>query len=223
MDDLYDKLYGLTPVIINMCRAMCDSSVKANAEHRADAGIKQYIIRRQIGECCEWCEKFAHTYELGKEPKEVYWRHDNCKCIVVCKSGRGYTDVWSKKKFTTYRDARREREQEILNEQKQREFERQIFTTPEVLGTRTPGEWKKYLEEIGFEVKPLNRGMLAGIPFEKGGGFKINFKIDGRYYQYHPEKCSHHNGAYYKVSSGRSGVLRYEMNGKLKKGKRKHG
>lgn len=79
----------------------------------------------------------------------------------------------------------------------------------------TPAEVKSLLEKMGFEVKPLAKGSLKSIPFEQGGGFKINF-ADGGLLQYHPDTKSHHGGAYYKISTGKGGVHRYGLDGKEK-------
>lgn len=58
-------------------------------------------------------------------------------------------------------------------------------------------------------------GSLKGIKFEDGGGYKVNFGGDG-ILQYHPEKNSHHNGAYYKISTGKEGRKRYDLEGEEK-------
>jgi hypothetical protein len=29
---------------------------------------------------------------------------------------------------------------------------------PSILGEKTPTEWKEYLEQLGFDVKPLGKG-----------------------------------------------------------------
>lgn len=64
-----------------------------------------------------------------------------------------------------------------------------------------------YLKESGYEVKPLGRGNFRDIPYEDGGGFRIHWDGD-RILSYHSAERSHHNGAYFKVSSGKSGVIR---------------
>lgn len=66
-----------------------------------------------------------------------------------------------------------------------------------------------------YEVKPLSRGKYKGVSFEDGGGFKVNFGGDG-ILQYHPEKGSHHGGAYYKISTGKGGTKHYELDGSEK-------
>lgn len=91
------------------------------------------------------------------------------------------------------------------------EFTIKLEQDSSILGQRTPKEWKDYLNELGFETKPLGVGSLKGIKFEDGGGYRINYRGDG-YLQYHPEG-RHHNVAYYKVSNAKNGTKRFDMKG----------
>ena len=75
------------------------------------------------------------------------------------------------------------------------------------------------MEAEGYEVKPLKNGSLKNVPFEEGGGYKVNFS-DGGLFQYHPAKKSHHGGAYYKISTGKGGIKRYELDGTEKQEKK---
>ena len=77
----------------------------------------------------------------------------------------------------------------------------------------TPQTMKDLLESAGYETKPLNKSATwKGIPFEQGGGYKTNFGGDA-YFQYHPEKGSHHDGAYWRIANGKHGDKRYKMDG----------
>jgi len=89
-----------------------------------------------------------------------------------------------------------------------------LLDNPEQLGERTPCEWFSFFKSNGFEPKPLSRGSLKNIPYEDGGGFKVNWDSE-KVFQYHPAHRSHHNGAYYKLSSGVTGTNRYDMYGNL--------
>lgn len=68
----------------------------------------------------------------------------------------------------------------------------------------------KYLKKKNYTIKPLRRGSLKGKAFGKGGGFKVNWDGD-KILQYHPEKNSHHGGAYFKISSGDTGTIRINI------------
>lgn len=77
----------------------------------------------------------------------------------------------------------------------------------------TPAEMKDFLDANGYNTKPLGgKSSLKGIPFNEGGGYRTDFMGDG-YFMYHPAKNSHHNGAYWRASSGRKGDNRYDMEG----------
>lgn len=86
---------------------------------------------------------------------------------------------------------------------------------PKTLGKTTHKEKYDDFVENGADVKPLNKGSLKGISYEDGGGYKVNGTQDGQYLQYHPANNSHHDGEYYKLSSGKTGTKRYGMNGEL--------
>lgn len=96
-------------------------------------------------------------------------------------------------------------------------IERQIaayIDNPSTLGKTTPAEKYEAFIEHGVMVQPLNRGSLKGKPYKEGGGYRINDGKDG-YFQYHPANKSHHGAAYYKLSSGKSGTKRYDLDGNL--------
>ena len=83
------------------------------------------------------------------------------------------------------------------------------------IGKMSPEEIHQRLLDDGCDVKPLSRGQYKGINFEDGGGFKINFGEDGLF-QYHPNGIHHNAGdAYYKLSTGYSGTIRFDLNGNI--------
>ena len=87
-----------------------------------------------------------------------------------------------------------------------------ISRHPKMLSAYSPEGLKKALENKEYDVKPLAGGSLKGIRFEEGGGFKVNFGGDG-ILQYHPERGSHHEGEYYKISTGKTGRKWYNTKG----------
>jgi hypothetical protein len=90
-----------------------------------------------------------------------------------------------------------------------------FFDNPKMFGDATPNEWYTYFQKNGYNPQSLgSKSSLKGIPFDQGGGFRINWGGD-RYLQYHPSASSHHGDAYWKLSSGSTGTLRFDMNGNL--------
>ena len=86
---------------------------------------------------------------------------------------------------------------------------------PKSLGETTHKEKHDDFIANGVDVKPLSKGSLKGVKYEDGGGYKVNGSEDGQYLQYHPANKSHHKGEYYKLSSGKTGTKRYDMDGNL--------
>lgn len=80
-------------------QSIVDDSIKTNAEFHGKAGLKPKIIRKTVGNCCEWCSKIAGIYRYPDVPADVYRRHDNCDCTVNYDPGDGkeYQDIWTKK------------------------------------------------------------------------------------------------------------------------------
>lgn len=78
-----------------------------------------------------------------------------------------------------------------------------------------PDELYNYLKNNGYNPQPLSGGSFKGVSFEDGGGFKVNWGGD-RILQYHPAGKGHHGGfEYWKISSGPTGTIRYDMNGNI--------
>lgn len=104
-DDKIKKLLG--EPVANLCQSFLDKFIEANVEHRHKLGMGAVITRRMVSNCCNWCKGLVGIYEYGTEPKNVYRRHDNCKCLVTYKSYKGgYKDVHSKQEFKNYSTAR---------------------------------------------------------------------------------------------------------------------
>ena len=82
--------------VINNAESFADDFVKENARTRARMGLKTTITRVVAPGCCEWCDKIGGVYEYGQEPKDVYRRHEYCRCTVTFQSGRTSQNVWSK-------------------------------------------------------------------------------------------------------------------------------
>lgn len=69
------------PVVI-FSQSIIDDSIKANAEFQYEAGLSPRIERTSTGKCCDWCNEIVGIYEYPDVPKDVYRRHDFCRCKV---------------------------------------------------------------------------------------------------------------------------------------------
>lgn len=222
-DSFEDAKWVFQEPVINFSQHVADRMIEENVEAHYQAGLSPKITRIAVGNCCKWCAALAGKYDYPV-PREVYRRHENCRCLVLYDPGDGkIQNAHTKKVYDDAREAeresRKERTGEILRKsaEKRREHLLQpLLDNPEILKNWTPGGLKAYLEKQGFDVKPLAQGSLKKVPFEEGGGWKINFG-DGGLIQYHPDTKSHHNGEYWKISTGKGGTQRYDRDGKPKK------
>jgi hypothetical protein len=86
--------------IVNNSEAFADDFIRENAKFRADAGMKATITRKAAFKCCSYCAALAGSYLYGQEPKDIYSRHEFCRCVVTYKAEKGTSqDVWSKQKW----------------------------------------------------------------------------------------------------------------------------
>ena len=89
----------------------------------------------------------------------------------------------------------------------------ELFDNPKQLGNATPTEWYEFLKNANYDPKPLNRGNYANLNFKQGGGFRVFWGGD-KILQYHPPGRTHHGeDAYWKLSSGKTQRLRYDLLG----------
>ena len=158
----------------NLMHAMYDDYVEANVRFRSRSGMKTFIIRRQLGKCCEWCAGLAGIYESSKAPDNIYQRHDNCKCMVTFRNEQGkYTDVWSKQEFANQRAARIER-QRVINKEADLDKETRKALQP-YLKNATPGKGH-ISKEAGYKKSEDPDANAYGYILHKKFGGEITFR-----------------------------------------------
>lgn len=90
----------LNEPIKNFTQAIVDDTIKKNADIHYKAGLRPKIIRREKGNCCDWCKAIAGVYdyqEVKNTGNNVYRRHRYCRCTVDYVPGDGKKqNVWSK-------------------------------------------------------------------------------------------------------------------------------
>lgn len=107
----YDKVsWILKEPVKTFSESIVDDSVKKNAEMHYNAGLSPQIIRTAAAGCCEWCTAVEGTYPYPNIPKDIYRRHNFCRCQVEYdpKTGRRqdvHTRRWSDEKgYVRYRE-----------------------------------------------------------------------------------------------------------------------
>ena len=89
-EDSYDDIqWILREPVKTFSRNVIDSSIRANVEFQGKAGLTPKIVRKTSGRCCKWCTALAGTYTYPDVPRDVYRRHDNCRCTVNYDPGNG--------------------------------------------------------------------------------------------------------------------------------------
>lgn len=83
--------------IRNTSQSFFDDFVKENVKFRYKAGMAPVIIREPVGNACEWCRALAGVYRYPDVPKDIYRRHDRCRCTVTYRVGKLKKDVWTKR------------------------------------------------------------------------------------------------------------------------------
>lgn len=172
--DWETALRRLTSPAETITRSFSDDFMKKNAQARSDAGFDTYITRTTDGKCCEWCSSLAGRYAYPDDvPRDVFRRHDNCGCSVVCKTDgmKQGQHVWSKQIW----DDEHEREYlRILDEQKaERKRLAENYKGPVRLGEKEAGERVRYVEnKLAVKYgKALTNGSESGI-MNPSGAYK---------------------------------------------------
>lgn len=97
-DDFKKGKWLLDEPIKNFTQSVVDDTIKTNADFQYKAGLTPKIIRKEVGNCCPWCKAVVGVYEYPDVPKDIYRRHQRCRCTVDYIPGNGKKqDVWSKK------------------------------------------------------------------------------------------------------------------------------
>ena len=93
-----DVSWLLGEPIVNFTQSIIDDSIRKNAEFQHQFGLQPEIIRKSYFHCCEWCQEVQGSYKYPRVPKDVYRRHQHCRCTVDYdpKSGK-IQNVWTKK------------------------------------------------------------------------------------------------------------------------------
>lgn len=81
-DDFEQAKWLLDEPVINYTQAIVDDLIQSNADFQYNSGLKPKIIRKETGNCCDWCKEVVGTYEYPNVPEDVYKRHRYCRCTV---------------------------------------------------------------------------------------------------------------------------------------------
>lgn len=156
----------------NVGQGFYDSYVEANVKFRSKLGMKEVIVRRQLGNCCKWCADLAGIYDANNRPADIYKRHRNCRCLVTHKTEKQYEDVWSGEKFKTQKEARYQRIKDITKEKfindKYDGIKRELLAKDIHIYDATD-EWNDRATPKKVVIKELNKITIDGVEYEVDG------------------------------------------------------
>lgn len=95
-----DIAYMLKEPVINFGQAVVDETLRKNIEFQGRSGKSPKVIRRATGKPCRWCAAIAGTYTYPDVPKDVFRRHQRCRCIVEYDPGTGRRQNVHSKEWT---------------------------------------------------------------------------------------------------------------------------
>lgn len=103
-DSFDDIAWMLDEPIVNFSQAVVDETLKANIDFQGQVGLKPKVIRKAEHKCCAWCSALAGEYFYPDVPRDVYRRHENCRCTVEYDPGSGKRQNVHTKQFTETQD-----------------------------------------------------------------------------------------------------------------------
>lgn len=138
-ENVADEVGKVKEQVINFTQSIVDDGIRKNATIQGKAGFKTYIVRKpeaadvksivhivrskkgkeykyhySYSVPCRWCAALAGTYEYtgngSNIPKDVYRRHDACRCTLTYVNGNMRQNVWNHPETWTEADATQQTE-----------------------------------------------------------------------------------------------------------------
>lgn len=104
-----DIVWLLGDPLIGFALQAVTDVVRENFEFQGKAGLKPKLIRTSEHKCCEWCRSLAGTYSYPVENRDVFRRHQRCRCSVIYDQGDGFREnVHTRQQITSEERAKRE-------------------------------------------------------------------------------------------------------------------
>lgn len=112
-ENFEDVAWMLDEPVVNFTQTAVDDTIRENVEFQAQSGLSPKVTRTVVGGCCEWCANLAGVYDYPV-PREIYRRHNYCRCLVLYDPGDGRKqDAHSKTWYDSEKEARVARYEQI--------------------------------------------------------------------------------------------------------------
>lgn len=96
-----DVYWATQEPVVTFSRGVVDDTIQANADFHFSVGLRPKITRRLVGGACKWCRSLAGVYDYPLPDREVYRRHERCRCTVEYDPGDGKRQNVHSKKWQT--------------------------------------------------------------------------------------------------------------------------
>lgn len=159
-DNFEDVSWLLGEPIVNFTQSIIDDSIRKNAEFQHQFGLQPEIIRKSYFHCCEWCQEVQGSYKYPRVPKDVYRRHQHCRCTVDYdpKSGK-IQNVWTKK----------------ISNKSSDELENRKRINIDVRDNNRKAdihEYKKIVDVLGAQNAPVSLAKFQDLKYNGGEGYQ---------------------------------------------------
>jgi hypothetical protein len=159
-DNFEDVSWLLDEPIVNFTQSIIDDSIRENAEFHHKAGLQPEIVRTSYFHCCEWCQEVEGNYKYPRVPKNVFRRHQHCRCIVDYDPKNGKVqDVWNKK-------IRNESSDELENRKRINIDVRDNNRKADIK------EYKKIVDVLGVQNAPISLAKFQDLKYNDGEGYE---------------------------------------------------
>lgn len=102
-EETADALWIFGEPIKTYMRTIPADVLKANVAFQGQAGLAPMIVRKNVGKCCDYCDRLAGSYQYPAVDSDVYRRHDRCRCTVDYMPGDGRVQNVHSKRWSDLR------------------------------------------------------------------------------------------------------------------------
>jgi len=78
-----DVSWILHAPVVQFSQLVVEDILRANVDFHGKVGLSPKIVRKSERNCCKWCKGLAGEYKYPDIPRDVYRRHENCRCTVL--------------------------------------------------------------------------------------------------------------------------------------------
>ena len=176
-ENFEDVSWLLGEPIVNFTQSIIDDTIRKNAEFQHQFGLQPEIIRKSYFHCCEWCQEVQGSYKYPRVPKDVYRRHQHCRCTVNYdpKSGK-IQNVWTKKISNKSSDELENRKRiniDVRDNNRKADIQ----------------EYKKIVDVLGVQNAPISLAKFQDLKYNGDEGYQeLKDRVRWSQASFHTEK-----------------------------------